>query len=58
MMAAGEYSIIKARFEGKEVSYYVEKEYAPAARKIFGFTPERSTEADHSKGFSLLKSGL
>jgi aminopeptidase N len=40
MMAAGEYSVIKDKYEGKEVSYYVEKEYAPVARKIFGLTPE------------------
>jgi aminopeptidase N len=40
MMAIGEYSIIKDKYKGKEVSYYVEKEYAPVARKIFGHTPE------------------
>jgi aminopeptidase N len=40
MMAVGDYSIIKDSFKGKEVSYYVEKEYAPVARKIFGLTPE------------------
>ncbi len=40
MMAAGEYSVIKDRYKNKEVSYYVEKEYAPLARKIFGLTPE------------------
>ncbi len=40
MMAVGEFSIIKDSYKGKEVSYYVEKEYAPVARKIFGFTPE------------------
>ncbi len=40
MMAVGEYSVIKDRYEKKEVSYYVEKEYAPEARKIFGYTPE------------------
>lgn len=40
MMAVGEYSIIKDKYKGKEVSYYVEKEYAPVARKIFGLTPE------------------
>ncbi|HXL57975.1 MAG TPA: M1 family metallopeptidase, partial [Chitinophagaceae bacterium] len=39
-MGAGEYSIIKDSYKGKEVSYYVEKEYAPVARKIFGYTPE------------------
>jgi aminopeptidase N len=40
MMAIGEYSVIKDSYKGKEVSYYVEKEYAPVARKIFGLTPE------------------
>ena len=40
MMAAGEYSIVKDKYKGKEVNYYVEKEYAPVARKIFGLTPE------------------
>jgi len=40
MMAVGEYSVIKDKYKGKEVSYYVEKEYAPVARKIFGLTPE------------------
>ena len=39
-MGVGEYSIIKDSYKGKEVSYYVEKEYAPVARKIFGLTPE------------------
>jgi aminopeptidase N len=40
MMAIGEYSVIKDKYKGKEVSYYVEKEYEPVARKIFGLTPE------------------
>jgi aminopeptidase N len=40
MMAIGDYSIIKDSYKGKEVSYYVEKEYEPVARKIFGYTPE------------------
>ncbi len=39
-MGVGEYAIIKDSYKGKEVSYYVEKEYAPYARKIFGNTPE------------------
>ena len=38
--AVGDYSITKDSYKGKEVSYYVEKEYAPVARKIFGLTPE------------------
>ena len=38
-MGVGDYSIIKDTYKGREVSYYVEKEYAPYARKIFGETP-------------------
>lgn len=40
MMAVGDYAIIKDHYKNKEVNYYVEKEYAPVARKIFGLTPE------------------
>lgn len=39
-MGVGDYSIVKDNYKGKEVSYYVEKEYEPVARKIFGNTPE------------------
>lgn len=39
-MGVGEFSIVKDSYKGKEVSYYVEKEYAPVARGIFGHTPE------------------
>jgi aminopeptidase N len=39
-MGVGDYAVIKDKYKGKEVSYYVEKEYAPVARKIFGKTPE------------------
>ena len=39
-MGVGDYAIIKDSYKGKEISYYVEKEYAPVARKIFGGTPE------------------
>lgn len=39
-MGVGEFSVIKDSYKGKEVSYYVEKEYAPVARRIFGYTPE------------------
>jgi len=39
-MGIGDYAIIKDSYKGKEVSYYVDKEYAPVARKIFGLTPE------------------
>jgi len=39
-MGVGEYAVIKDSYKGKEVSYYVEKEYAPVAKRIFGLTPE------------------
>lgn len=39
-MGVGEYEIVKDSYKGKEVSYYVEKEYASVARTIFGRTPE------------------
>ncbi|HMF71424.1 MAG TPA: M1 family metallopeptidase, partial [Flavitalea sp.] len=39
-MGAGEFTVVKDSYKGKEVSYYVEKEYGPVARKIFGHTPE------------------
>jgi len=39
-IGVGDYAIVKDSYKGKEVSYYVEKEYAPVARKIFGNTPE------------------
>ncbi|GAB4094395.1 M1 family aminopeptidase [Flaviaesturariibacter terrae] len=39
-MGIGDYSVTKDQYKGKEVSYYVEKEYASVARRIFGNTPE------------------
>lgn len=39
-MGVGDFAIIKDSYKGKEVSYYVEKEYAKVARKIFGLTPQ------------------
>lgn len=39
-MGVGDFAVIKDSYKGKEVSYYVEKEYASVARKIFGHTPE------------------
>jgi aminopeptidase N len=38
-MGAGDFSIIKDQYKGKEVNYYVEKEFASTARRIFGLTP-------------------
>ena len=39
-MGVGDFAVIKDSWKGKEVSYYVDKEYASVARKIFGLTPE------------------
>jgi aminopeptidase N len=39
-MGVGDYAVVKDAYKGKEVSYYVEKEYASVAKKIFGLTPE------------------
>lgn len=39
-MGVGDYAVIKDKYKDKEVSYYVEKEYAPVARRIFGTTPQ------------------
>jgi aminopeptidase N len=38
-IGVGDYAIVKDSYKGKEVSYYVEKEFAPVARRIFGKTP-------------------
>jgi len=40
MMAIGEYSVIQDKWRNIPVDYYVEKEFEPYARKIFGNTPE------------------
>ena len=39
-IGVGDFAVIKDGYKGKEVSYFVEKEYAGVARKIFGLTPE------------------
>jgi aminopeptidase N len=38
-MGIGDYAIVKDKYKNMEVNYYVEKEYEPVARKIFGETP-------------------
>lgn len=42
-MGVGDYAVVKDSWKGKEVNYYVEKEFGPVARKIFGNTPEMMT---------------
>jgi aminopeptidase N len=39
-MGVGDFAIVKDVYKGKEVNYYVEKEYEKVAKKIFGLTPE------------------
>lgn len=39
MMAAGHFTVVKDSWRGKEVSYYVDPEYGPYARSVFGKTP-------------------
>jgi aminopeptidase N len=42
-MGVGDYAIVRDKYKGKDVNYYIEKEYAPVARQIFGLTPEMMT---------------
>lgn len=39
-IGVGDFAVVKDAYNGKEVSYYVEKSYEKVARKIFGLTPE------------------
>jgi len=39
-LGVGNYAVVKDSWRGKEVNYYVEPEYGPVAKKIFGNTPE------------------
>lgn len=39
----GDFTIVKDSWKGKEVNYYVEHEYAPYAKDIFGDTPAMMT---------------
>lgn len=40
MMAIGDFAIVKDKWRNLDVNYYVEKEYEPYAKAIFGNTPE------------------
>ncbi len=41
MMAVGDFALVKdSKWRGREVNYYVEKEYEPYAKAVFGNTPE------------------
>ena len=38
-MAVGDFAVVKDTYKGKEVNYYVERDYASTARRIFSWTP-------------------
>jgi len=40
MLAVGDFSVYKDKWENKEVDYYLEKAFAPYAKQIFGNTPQ------------------
>jgi aminopeptidase N len=40
MMAVGDYAVITDNWRGKQVSYYVEPQYASTAKAVFGNTPQ------------------
>lgn len=40
MMAVGNFAVVRDKWRGREVNYYVEPKYEPYARLIFGNTPE------------------
>lgn len=40
MMAIGEFSVVKDKWRDISVNYFLEKEYEPYAKEIFGNTPE------------------
>jgi len=52
-IGVGDFAIIKDMYKGKEVSYYVEKEYAGVAKKIFGNTPEMMAFYEKITGVSF-----
>lgn len=39
-IGVGDWAVVKDSYKGKEVNYYVDREYEKVARKIFGLTPE------------------
>ncbi len=51
-IGVGDFAVIKEMYKGKEVSYYVEKEYAPVAKKIFGNTIDMMSYFEKITGIS------
>jgi aminopeptidase N len=53
MMAIGDFTIIQDRWRDIPVNYYVEKEYAPYAKQIFGHTPQMIEFFSQKLGFDF-----
>ena len=51
MMAVGDFAIVQDRWRDVPVVYYVEREYAPYAKNIFGNTPEMMEFFSQKIGF-------
>ena len=51
-LAVGDYTIVKDNYKGKELSYYVEKEYEKQAREIYGKTPAMMAYYENILGIS------
>ena len=53
MMAVGDFKIVQDRWRDIPVNYYVEKEYAPYAKQIFGNTPQMIEFFSQKLGFDF-----
>jgi len=51
MLGIGEYAVIRDSWNGKDLMYYVEKEFAADAKKIFNHTPEMLTFFSEKLGY-------
>ena len=51
MMAIGEFAVVDDEWNGLEVDYYVEPEFEPYAKAIFGNTPEMMTFFSEKLGY-------
>jgi aminopeptidase N len=53
-IGVGEFAIIKDKWKNKSVDYYVEKEFEPYAKEIFGLTPEMISFFSQRFGFEFI----
>jgi aminopeptidase N len=54
-MGVGEYAIVKDKWRNIPVDYYIEKEYEPYAKQIYGNTPEMIEFFSKKLGLSMGK---